>query len=552
LPADADSAFGALARAILDGLAERRPEWATEAGDHRHDGRLTVGTAAYHAETAAWAGKQLTALAAVDTGALSPQNRVDAQLLANHLTLLQFTAEELREPEWNPLLANPGQALYLLLARDFAPLPERLRSAASRLAALPEALAAARAVLGQMPRVHLQTALGQFAGTEQLIRNQLAPLAQDENGAARELGAAVLPALEALGEHLRWLEQQLADGDREGFRDPRLGPDLYARKLRLVLDTDLGPDELLARAEAELARAGEELEAAATAFLGAAATASPVEQALARQAGDVLDDSTVLEFARRVLGGLRDFVTDRDMVTVHDDPVQVIEMPEIDRGGAIAYCDGPGPLEPLSLPTFIAVAPAPAGWPPERVQSYYRENNKHLIHDMFGHEGYPGHAVQFGHNRRFAGATPVRAALWSRSFSEGWGVYAERLLCDHGYQGEGNPAGFRLQRQKNYLKAIINAVLDVRVHCAGLTEADAKALMTGPGFQEDGEAAVKWRRLLLTSASLTTYYVGFTEISDLASSLRAAHPGWPDRQLHDAMLAHGTAPVRHVRTLLDI
>ena len=44
--------------------------------------------------------------------------------------------------------------------------------------------------------------------------------------------------------------------------------------------------------------------------------------------------------------------------------------------------------------------------------------------------------------------------------------------------------------------------------------------------------------------------MGFTEVSGLAADLQQAHPGWPERQLHDAMLAHGSPPARHLRTLL--
>jgi Bacterial protein of unknown function (DUF885) len=74
--------------------------------------------------------------------------------------------------------------------------------------------------------------------------------------------------------------------------------------------------------------------------------------------------------------------------------------------------------------------------------------------------------------------------------------------------------------------------------------------MAGRGYQEEGEAAGKWRRAQLTSAQLSTYYVGYSEISDLAAGLRAAHPGLTDQQLHDRMLAHGSPPVRLLRTLI--
>ncbi len=550
---DADSAFLAHAAATLDGLLRRDPEQATEAGDHRHDDRLAVGTAGYYAETSRWAGEQLARLAAIDATRLSPENRVDAQILANHLERLRFSIGELREHQWNPMLANPGRAIYGLLARDFAPLPERLRSVAHRLTSVPESLAAARAVLGPMPEVHIQTALSQFAGTEHLITDELARLAKEANGADRDLAEAAPAALDAIAEHKRWLEQQLADGARDGFRDPRLGAELFAKKLRLVLDTDMAAEEILSRAEADLARGSEEIAAAAAQFAGRAANGEDlVRTVLGSLADDAADDATILGFARDAFAAQRQFVEAHGLVTVFGDPIEVIEMPEIDRGRAIAYCDGPGPLETIALPTFVAVSPTPDGWPEERIRSFYRENNRHLVHELMIHEAMPGHAVQFQHTRRFAGSTPLRAVLRSGSFAEGWAVYAEQLMGAHGYPGEGNPAALGMQRLKTNLRMIINAVMDARVHCFGMTQEQATAMMTGQGYQEEGEAAVKWRRVLLTSAQLSTYYVGFTEVSDLAASLRRAHPGWPDRQFHDAMLAHGSPPVRLLRTLLGI
>ncbi len=552
MPDDADSRFTAQAAATLDAMLELQPELATEVGDHRHDDRLTVGTAAHYEQASRWAARQLAELAAIDAAGLSPQNRVDAQILANHLARLRFGIEELREHEWDPMSANPGRAIYLLLARDFAPLAQRLRSVAHRLACLPDALAAARTVLTAMPEVHIETALTQFAGTRHLIADELAPLAASANGAQRALGDAMVAADDAIGEHMRWLEQRLADGKRDGFRDPRLGAELYSAKLRLVLDTELTADEVMARAESDLAQVSEEIMAAAAGFGGpAAAGENPVRRALDSLAADAPDDATILGLVWEAFGTQREFVAEHDLVTMFGDPVEVIEMPEIDRGVAIAYCDAPGPLESAPLPTFIAVSPTPADWPAERVRSFYREYNRHLVHNLMIHEAMPGHALQLEHSRRFAGSTPVRAVLRSGSFVEGWAVYAEQVMGDHGYPGEGNPAAITLQRLKMKLRMIINAIMDSRVHCADMTQEQAMALMTGRGFQEEGEAAAKWRRVLLTSAQLSTYYVGYTEVSDLTDSLRSAHPGWGDRKVHDAVLGHGSPPVRHLRTLLS-
>jgi uncharacterized protein (DUF885 family) len=229
----------------------------------------------------------------------------------------------------------------------------------------------------------------------------------------------------------------------------------------------------------------------------------------------------------------------------------VIAMPEIDRGVAAAYCDSPGPLETAPVPTFVAVSPTPESWPADRVASFYREYNRHMIHNLMVHEAMPGHFVQLEHSRRFhGGAAELRAALRSGSFVEGWAVHAEEVMAQAGYPGEGDPRAVRMQRLKMELRMIINTILDAKVHGQGMTEAEAMALMTERGHQEEGEAVGKWRRALLTSAQLSTYYVGYTEITDLARELARAHPALSRREIHDRMLAHGSPPVRRLRPVL--
>src|SRR5262249_57546825 len=97
-----------------------------------------------------------------------------------------------------------------------------------------------------------------------------------------------------------------------------------------------------------------------------------VRAALDSLAADAPDDATIIGFVRDAFVAQRDFVAAHDLVTVFDDPLEVIEMPEIDRGVAIAYCDSPGPLETATPATCIAVSPPPEGWPPDRVRSFYR------------------------------------------------------------------------------------------------------------------------------------------------------------------------------------
>ncbi|HEX6453389.1 MAG TPA: DUF885 domain-containing protein [Trebonia sp.] len=547
--------LAAISADYLDDLAERHPDFATGLGDHRFDGRLPERTrASLDAERSALTGfaDRLAALTAAtgEDSALASELRVDAAMLGNDVARRLFRLEELREETWNPLLANPGRAIYGLLARDFAPLPDRLLSVTGRLAAVPAALNDARGLLGAMPKVHLETAIAQFGGTIRIVREQVdAALAEAPPAMAAEIGKVRPAALEAIAAHRDWLSAKLAGDDTDdgngngGFADPRIGPERFARKLSLTLDAEADADAILARAGADLARVTEEIIEVAAALGGSS------REVMTRLAADPPDDDTILRFCSDAFTAQTAFVRDHDLVTLYDDPVQIIVMPEVDRGASTAYCDSPGPLEQAPLATFIAVSPTPADWPAERKASYYREQNRHRVHAVLAHEGVPGHYLQLQHSRRFGGATLARSALWSGTFVEGWAVYAEELMAAHGYPGEGDPREFRVQQLKRQLTGIINAILDARTHTRDMTEAEAVALMTGPGFQEESTALVKWRRTLLTSAQLSTYYVGYVEVSELVRELLAV-PGATERAVHDRVLAHGSPPVGLLRTLL--
>jgi uncharacterized protein (DUF885 family) len=221
---------------------------------------------------------------------------------------------------------------------------------------------------------------------------------------------------------------------------------------------------------------------------------------------------------------------------------------------AVAYCDPPGPLEPPGdEPMIFAVAPAPADWAPEQVASFYREYNGHMLRNLAVHEGVPGHVLQLARAGGYQGGTRVRAAFRSGPLVEGWATYAEEMVADAGFGlGPEIDAGLRMQQLKMRLRGTINAILDVRVHARGMTEAEAMRLMLERGHQEQGEAAGKWRRARLTSAQLSTYYVGYREVSELAVSLAAARPASSRREVHDELLAHGSPPPRHLRQLLDL
>ena len=541
--------FSEVAAQVLASTLAHDPVNATFLGAHRHDGMLPDPSPAAADVRRAELHDQLTAVDAA--GVSSADDRVDAAILRTALRAELFELDQIRSAEWDPMHHNPGNGIYALVSRDFAPLEERLRHLTQRLRAVPAYLAAARERLGEMSLIHLDTAQAQLDGTLRLLDDTI-PEAIAQTRPAGDLSAVIDRARVAVIAHKEWLANQRPSAEH----DPRLGGQRFAAQLALTLDTAFDPSDLLARADGDLAAVTERIvdEAGRLANVARPDTGT-VRQVLDELAADAPSDISVLRECRDALASATDFLRSSELITVYDDPIDVVAMPEIDRGVAVAYCRPAGPLEVTPPPTELAVSPTPAGWSVDQVRSFYREYNRHMLHDLVAHEAMPGHALQLAHSNRYRGATPVRAVWWSGSFVEGWAVYGEELMADHGYRSDVSPgagAALRMQQLKMQLRMIINAILDVRYHLGDLDEAQAMALMVGSGFQEDGEAAGKWRRVRLTAAQLSTYYVGYCEVRDLLWDLRRAHPEWTEGQRHDAVLGLGSPPVRHLRALLGL
>jgi len=539
--------FQTSAERIVDAMLAESPALAQTAGDHRYDDRLTDWSPGAVAQHVLMLRDAADALSQVDTDALTPVEAVDCTVLLARVERALFELTEVREHEWNPLAHNPGSLLYALIARPFAPVDERLSAIAGRLSTVPDALATARAVLTGCPRIHVETAVEQFAGLTGLVRDEVDRLVSQAPTLRATVAPAQEAALAALAEFGGWLGGQLGPdgaGAPDPGRDPRLGRRLWEARLWHTLDTELTAAQVLEAAYTNLDRIGEQIRETAAALTGGPPADETVRAALDSLAAEHPTNESIMELARVSMAEATAFVEQFELVSLVDDPCEIMEMPEFARGIAVAHCDAPGLLETADVPTFYCIAPAPRGWPAERVESLYREYNNHMVRNLTVHEAMPGHFLQLAHARRAVGSRKIRAVCRSGPFVEGWAVYAEELMAEHGFGGW----PVRLQQLKMQLRMTINAIVDQLVHCADLTRDDALALMRDRGFQEEGEAVGKWRRALLTSTQLSTYFVGYTEIAAVARA-RPAHR--PLRDWHNSMLAYASPPPRHLRTLLE-
>ena len=552
-----DDEFQKIAHDYIEQYLRANPEDATELGDHRFDGQLTDYSPEARAKDLATQKEFRDKLNAIDGSHLTGANNVDFRILKENIDYKIFQDEELKEPEWNPLvyMQSLANSVYLLVARDFASPEKRISNLRQRMEKIPRVIAQAKANLQHPPRVHTETAIEQTQGAISLVREGLAPLLDQSPRMKKDLTPLQKKTAAAIEDYKKWLQNDLLPRSDADFR---LGALKYRKKLRFALASDLPMEEIMKRAKADLEQTQTTIyETALPLYRKYFPNADDKTLAdkhkvtaavLGKLAEQHSDDATVVDYAKKIVTEATDFVKQHDLVAIPNVPLDVIAMPEFKRGVAIAYCDAPGPLDKTGR-TFFAVAPTPKDWSKERTESFFREYNNYMIRDLTVHEAMPGHFLQLARANEFQAPTLVRAIFQSGTFVEGWAVYCEQVMAEQGYGGP----EVKMQQLKMRLRAICNAVLDQSIHAGNMSEQQAMDLMMKEGYQQEGEAVAKWKRARLTSAQLSTYFVGVTEHLDLRGRAKAkAGASFDQKKYNDQVISYGSPPVKYVRELMGL
>ncbi|MGA3057633.1 MAG: DUF885 domain-containing protein [Candidatus Limnocylindrales bacterium] len=572
------------------------PVSATATGMHAVDGEWPDLGESGRAARVAWAGRWESELRAMPGAVLAADERIDRDLLLSELAALRFDETDLREGAWDALgyVYLLGGGIFPLLARDFAPLEIRLASVAGRLEGVPAVLAAARVELGSLPerpasRLHTEMAIKQLPGIAALAddavaRAEAAADRPDVDAVTPRLRAAATAARGAIAAFEVFLRDDLLP---RSSGEGRLGAELFARKLQHTLRSSLTADEILAQARVEYDAVRGEMIRIARRIWSEWVPGEPLPTTAGDGSQEAADQRTVdavtaaigrahhaaadlVVYCRESYRGIVDFCRAKDLIGVPDEPLEIDWTPPFLREFAGAMLDAPGPLD-KGQKTFYFMTPPPEEWTAEQVESYLAEENDRQIDLTTIHEGTPGHYLQLVYSNRCPSI--VRAVFGSGVFVEGWAVYVTQVMMDAGFHADDQ--ALRLIHWKFYLRAVINAMIDIGIHAGSMTEREAIDLMVRGGFQEEPEAAKKWDRARLTSTQLSTYFVGSMEMWSLERERRrraaaaagdprgpgavpeprvvggfGETPGFVYKEHLESVIAHGSPPIPLLRRIL--
>ncbi len=538
---------------FIQQLWKENPEWATQVGFHQYDSLLTIPDANTRKLRLEFSKRHLDSLKSFDLSTLNLSQQTDYHLIQNYLESNVWSIEQERAYEWNPSSYNVGGTIAFMLAEHYAPLSTRLKAIYQRLTKIPAYYEAAKVQLKNPALVLTDLAIQQNLGGLSVFESDLRDSLKKSDLPASEKDAiqkASQQAIAAINGYVQFLKVT----PNPSPRSFRLGKELYDKKFDFDIQSGSTAEQIYQAALArksylhgEMYKISKELWPK---YFGKLSLPSD-SLLVIRKMIDTLSVKHVKaeEFQSAIeaqIPKLVAFVKQKDLLYIDDSkPLVVRKEPAYMAGVAGASISAPGPYDKGGN-TYYNVGSL-TGWTKEATESYLREYNHYILQILNIHEAIPGHYTQLV----YANQSPslIKSILGNGAMIEGWAVYTEQMMLENGY-GDNAPEMW-LMWYKWHLRTVCNAILDYSVHVKNMSEKDAMHLLVDEAFQQQAEAAGKWKRVSVSSVQLTSYFTGYKEIYDLREAVKQKEgKQFNLKAFNEKFLSFGNSPVKYIREMM--
>lgn len=555
----ADSELRTMFRTWLDEECKRHPVFASQQGNRQFDGLMDdLSPEARQADKERDADTLRSLKQFAKSKSLSRNGEIDLEIWQNFLQYRLWQSANSDDFANDPriYLIYCSDSVFGLFTQSTLPKHRNIANATTRIAEIPKVIAAAKASIKNPPKEITEVAIKRTEGAISFYEKDIFAIA-DESPQVSSLASPSRQAAAALRDYKKFLEDDVLP---RSTGDWRIGKAKFAEKLAMELDAGLTAQEVIDIAESESTRVELEMYYVAKQLWHRTFQSEPlppddadgrretIRRVLKELGKDHGSSESLVDDAKSTVNKIKDFIRQKNLLTLPSpDQCSIILMPEFQRGFSLAYLNPAPPLD-ASAKSLYAIAPPPEDWPEERKEALLQEYNSAMLQVLTIHEAYPGHYVQLDYGNRHESL--IRKVLYSGVFAEGWAVYTEQMMLDQGY-GNGD-LSLRLHQLKFYMRAVLNAILDHRMHCDGMSDEEAMALLVDRGFQTTGEAAGKVLRAKQSSCQLSTYFIGRTAFYRLRQQVqRKRGAQFQIGKFHEEVLSHGTIPVKYLPELVQ-
>ena len=528
--------FSALVKDYLDERYEESPTWASMLGLTAYDERSEDLSAEAFRRREAAVREWIKRLGAVPDDALTPDERIDRDVILASLRGRELTQPRLEWKRQPNTYLNPSLGgVFTLFLHRLRPERDLAEATRARLLGVTRQVADGKANLefALVPRVYLDRAIGQAKAAARYAR-ELVPQEVKDPALRQKVAEAGATAAGSFEDFAAFLETNRA----RASGDYAIGEELYTALLREKELLPYGARELQARGREQYDLLSNEANKIARQIDGGG-TWTEVCERLNRVHAPTPDAmrAEYEEWTERA----RSFLAATGLVTLPPGERCTVEpSPHYQRPiQAVASYNQP-PAFSDSLHGHFFVPYPPDGTPPEEVQKRLEGNCSAGIPTTAVHEAYPGHhwhLVMAKQNR-----SPIRRTHFTSYFAEGWGLYAERVMREQGFFSE--PRHLLFQYEATLFRAA-RIVVDTALHMNEMTFDQAVDFMVKNGNLTPPNAKAEVGRYCSWPTQASSYLTGMLEIIDIRTRWLAKR-GSADRgalrAFHDAITSTGSIP----------
>ncbi len=556
-----DAKFQKLLDEYFDAQWKFFPTAATLAGFHKYDNKLEdLGNKNIEKRHEALDKFNQELVAKVDKLNLSPDRKVDHEMIVDALDLQLLDHEGLIPWEYNPLFYNNifTHCVRSLLIQESAPAETRDQNTAERLKDLPKLIKQAKENLKTPPQLYTETAIKQFPAIINFYKVELPRLMENVPEASKsKIQENLAKAIPALEDYQRYLQNDLLPRSTGNMR---LGEQAHRRFIRLQFQSNIPLEELVARSKADYKNIRREMFLVCIPFYKIMDPKINLENPPANLTEDQVINTTIRHVLNKIIGEhasedefidrikqtkaeIKSFLLDKQLLEVPEEEIIIEAMPAELQGMNWTRTLVPGAYETTGSYSIL-ISPIPDDWDQEIKNSFLEEYNNFSLYFWTVRHVYPGEFVPLYFTQK--NPSLVRKLYPNQPLIKGWPIYVEGMLPTSGF---GNyDLRLRLNELKLRLRSAINFQLDFNIHEGGMTKEQAIAYMTRGGFQTPAEAEIKWNQIILNPGEAAYSYVGLQEILDMEKEYKNLKgESYDRREFLKKLLDYGALPIRHLK-----
>ena len=535
------SNFNQLVDQYFDFYFGFHPTEGTAAGFHQYDNKLEDLSQAVVSNEVSGLQSFLKKFEHIDKSKLPEEAAGDLAIVQGAIRsrLLELQEIQMWRKDPDAYSTSVCNAIFVIMKRNFAPPEDRLRSVISREREMPKLFDTARKNLKNPPHVYTEVALQQLPDDIDFFRKDVpeAFAAVKDPKLLGEFKAANDAVIQAMTEYESFVRKDLLPVSNGDFR---LGAENYRQKLLYDEMVDIPLDHLLEIGYADLRRNQQRLKEVA-------AQIDPKRdprEVLTELQKDHPPADQLLQSFRDVLGGLREYIVEKKIITIPSTvPPIVEETPPFERALTTASMDTPGAYETKATEALMNVTTVDPSWTKEKAEQWMQSFNRGTIISTAVHEVYPGHYVQFLWIKEAPSKT--RKLLFCGSNAEGWAHYTEQMMLDEGY-GNGD-LKLRMGQIEDALLRDARFIVGIEMHTGKKTLDEAKEFFIKEGYQPPPVADEESKRGT-SDPTYLVYTLGKLEIMKLRDDYKAKMGDkFSLQEFHDRFMGQGGAPLKIIR-----